>query len=199
MIYTIVTQPKLGTGQNAFLIRTPQGNILWDLVAYIDDETVDKVNSFYIPPSSFKFLQINSLGGINAIVISHPHFYTTFRTWSEAFGKITVYLASEDEQWVSLRDGSAYVLITEPTQEIIPGSGATAVKVGGHFPGSMILHWRSRIFTADSVMIVPVSSIDLISWYNSHDYLSNSSLVYILRIVQKEQSLSPFCGATQTK
>ncbi|GJJ07789.1 hypothetical protein Clacol_001994 [Clathrus columnatus] len=140
-IYTIATQPKLGIGQRAHLIRTPQGNIVWDLVAYIDDDTVNK---------------INELGGIQAIVISHPHFYSTFTTWSEAFGEIPVYLASEDESWISRHDSAAYELITRPIQEIIPESGVTAIKVGGHFPGSMVLHWRNRIFTADSIMITPI-------------------------------------------
>lgn len=40
----IVTEPKFAIGQQAYLIETPHGNILWDCVALIDDE--DRV-----PPS----------------------------------------------------------------------------------------------------------------------------------------------------
>ena len=40
----------------------PAGNVLWDCVSLIDDATVTIVEA---------------LGGISAIAISHPHFYTT--------------------------------------------------------------------------------------------------------------------------
>lgn len=43
-IYTIQTQTVLGIGQRCFLIRTPKGNILWDCLAYIDDDTVKAVS-----------------------------------------------------------------------------------------------------------------------------------------------------------
>lgn len=82
------------------------------------------------------------------------------------FGQIPVYLASEDEAWIS-RASDTHEFITETTKEIIPESGLTAIKVGGHFPGSMVLHWRNRIFTADSVMIVPVSPIHSTDKYYS--------------------------------
>ena len=52
---------QFGIGQSARLIQTPHGNILWDLVAYLDEETIER---------------IQELGGIKMIVISHPHFYT---------------------------------------------------------------------------------------------------------------------------
>ncbi len=34
---------QFGIGQGARLIRTPHGNVLWDLIAYLDQGTVDKV------------------------------------------------------------------------------------------------------------------------------------------------------------
>lgn len=61
-LWTISTTPKLGIGQRAHLIRTPAGNVLWDCLAYLDDAAVE---------------QINALGGLTAIAISHPHFHTT--------------------------------------------------------------------------------------------------------------------------
>src|SRR5947209_16369021 len=36
----IATSPGFGIGQRAFLVRTPGGNILWDCISLIDDETV---------------------------------------------------------------------------------------------------------------------------------------------------------------
>jgi len=36
--------------------------------------------------------------------------------------------------------------------------GVTAIKVGGHFEGSMVLHWDGHLFVADTFVNVPVSS-----------------------------------------
>lgn len=60
--WTIRTEPAFGINQRAFFIKTPQGNVLWDCIAYFDDETV---------------AWIKSAGGLDAIVISHPHYYST--------------------------------------------------------------------------------------------------------------------------
>jgi hypothetical protein len=67
----IGTQPKFAIGQRALLVCTPEGNILWDCISLIDDATVTL---------------IKGLGGLHAIAISHPHFYTTLVDWSRAFG-----------------------------------------------------------------------------------------------------------------
>ncbi|CAM3871770.1 hypothetical protein [Alicyclobacillus pomorum] len=39
----IVTFPEFGIGQRALLVRTPDGNILWDCITYIDDVTTDLI------------------------------------------------------------------------------------------------------------------------------------------------------------
>lgn len=60
--WSVRTEPAFAIAQRAILIHTPQGNVLWDCLTYIDDETVT---------------YIKSLGGLSAIVISHPHYYST--------------------------------------------------------------------------------------------------------------------------
>ena len=140
--YTIHTTPKLGIGERAVLIVTPHGNVLWDKIAYLDDETVSNIKSY---------------GDLKAIVISHPHFYTTHLDWAEAFD-CPVYIAAEDEDWVSRKDvNGRRRLIKGTTEEIVPG--VTAIKVGGHFPGSLVLHWQKKLFLADSIVTQPVSRI----------------------------------------
>lgn len=42
----LTTRKQFGIGQRACLIQTPHGNVLWDLIAYLDQETVDKVRRF---------------------------------------------------------------------------------------------------------------------------------------------------------
>src|SRR5690242_14431838 len=39
-IIGIGTQPAFAIGQRALLIRTPDGNVLWDCISLIDDATV---------------------------------------------------------------------------------------------------------------------------------------------------------------
>ncbi|WYZ42307.1 hypothetical protein EsH8_VI_000006 [Colletotrichum jinshuiense] len=138
-VIAICTQPQVAIGQRAFLLRSPSGNILWDCITYIDDETVR---------------HINSLGGIAAIVISHPHYFSTALHWADAFG-CKIYISAEDGDWLGRR-GDAHVMWEGQTMEFLDGR-FLAVKVRGHFPGSSVLLWKSekKLFVADSVLVVP--------------------------------------------
>ena len=80
-IWGVLTVPQFGIGQRALVVRTGQGNILWDCVSLINPDTVEL---------------INALGGISAVAISHPHYYTSMVEWSHAFGKVPVYIHEAD-------------------------------------------------------------------------------------------------------
>jgi hypothetical protein len=69
----IGTEPRFAIGQRAIILLTEHGNVLWDCIAMVDDATVTL---------------INALGGLKAIAISHPHFYTSMVEWSRAFGNV---------------------------------------------------------------------------------------------------------------
>ncbi|CAM1500446.1 Fc.00g096080.m01.CDS01 [Cosmosporella sp. VM-42] len=129
----IQSTPKFAIGQRAILIQTPAGNVLWDCITVFSEKTVD---------------QIKSMGPLQAIVISHPHFYSTHVQWARAF-ECPVYLAAEDKEWTTM-DSSHQVMVTETETEIIPG--VKAIKLGGHFPGSMVLSWDRHLFIADTLM-----------------------------------------------
>ena len=118
----IVTAPKFGIGQNAYLIETPHGNILWDMVALIDDATV---------------AGIERRGGIAGIGISHPHYYTTMVEWSRALGDVPVLLHAANRGWV-MRPDAAVRFWDEDTFALLPG--LTMIRTGGHFPGGTVLH-----------------------------------------------------------
>lgn len=122
-VLRIGTQPKYAIGQHAYLVRTPAGNVLWDCISYLDDQTVDLVGA---------------LGGIAAIVISHPHFYASCVEWSEAFGGAPVYLHAADRSFLA-RPGASIVHFTQ--DEIEPVPGVRVIRLGGHFHGSTVLHW----------------------------------------------------------
>lgn len=138
-VISIFTQPQVAIGQRAFLLCSDAGNILWDCITYIDADTVKR---------------IIRLGGIKAIVISHPHYFSTALHWAEAFG-CKVYISAEDAEWV-MRRGKAHEFFHGKTLDLLDGT-FSAVKVGGHFPGSSVLHWKSekKLFIADSITVVP--------------------------------------------
>ena len=114
------------------------------------------------PPQSQKLTcvsqsQIKSLGGIQQIVISHPHFYTTHLEWAAAF-ECPVYTSVDDKSWLNRSDPSGYRHHIEAPTQSFPGN-TTAIKAGGHFDGSLLLHWKDHLFTADTVSTVQVCMI----------------------------------------
>ncbi|KAL9067204.1 MAG: hypothetical protein Q9157_006880 [Trypethelium eluteriae] len=67
-----------------------------------------------------------------------------------------VFIAVEDKQWCCRADKDGRRrLITTDVEKI--HDGVTAVKLGGHFPGSLVLHWEKKLFIADTFVTVPVS------------------------------------------
>ncbi len=122
-LYSINPEPKVGIGQRAFLLQTPQGNILWDCVALLDDATIRR---------------IKELGGIADIAVSHPHYYTTMIEWSRAFGNPPIHIHALDRQWVMRPDPCVHYWEGE-TKEL--RRGCRLVCTGGHFEGFQVLHW----------------------------------------------------------
>jgi hypothetical protein len=141
-LFEIVTMPAFGIGQRALLLRTPSGNILWDCVSLIDAATVELVKA---------------LGGIKAIAISHPHYYSGMVEWSHAFEGIPVHLHQADREWVMRGDPAIRHWDGERT-ELLPG--LTLIRCGGHYPGGATLHWpagaegRGALLSGDIVQVV---------------------------------------------
>jgi glyoxylase-like metal-dependent hydrolase (beta-lactamase superfamily II) len=121
----IGTTPRFAIGQRALLLCTAEGNILWDCISLIDDATVTL---------------IDGLGGLRAIAISHPHFYTTLVDWSRAFGDVPVHLHADDAKWVRQPDPCIKFWQGERFELL---KGVTLVRGGGHFPGGAMLHWAA--------------------------------------------------------
>ncbi|MBZ0301563.1 MAG: MBL fold metallo-hydrolase [Anaerolineae bacterium] len=138
----IATVPTFTIGQRPLLIQTPNGNVLWDCISLIDDVTI---------------AALNVLGGVDAIAISHPHFYDSMVEWSRAFHDAPIYLHADNEPWVMRPDKSIVYWETE-TVSLLPG--VTLIRCGGHFPGSTVLHWadgaegRGVLMTGDTIMVV---------------------------------------------
>ena len=136
-------EPSFAIGQRALLVRTPDGNVLWDCTSLLDDAVVEAVGA---------------MGGLAAIAISHPHFYAAMVEWSHAFGRAPVYLPAADREHVMRPD--PVIQFWDGERRPLPG-GLTVIRCGGHFPGSALLHWpagaggRGVLLTGDTIQAVP--------------------------------------------
>ena len=137
----IGTEPSFAIGQRALLIQDAGGNVLWDCTALLDDEIVGAVER---------------LGGLSAIAISHPHYYTTMVEWSRAFDA-PVYLHQADARWVMRPDPA---IVPWDGEQHVLQPGLTLLRLGGHFAGGTVLHWhaaqggRGALLSGDIVQVV---------------------------------------------
>ena len=170
----IETTPVFGIGQRAFLAQTPAGNVLWDCIALIDDATIEL---------------LNGLGGVAAIAISHPHYYTTMVEWSRALGGVPIHLHADDRQWV-MRGDPAVQFWEGDTRPI--AAGLTLVRLGGHFEGGTILHWadwnagRGVVLSGDILQVVPSGHVSFMWSYPNLIPLSAA------RVRRMAELLEPF-------
>jgi glyoxylase-like metal-dependent hydrolase (beta-lactamase superfamily II) len=138
----IATRPQIAIGQRALIAQTAAGNVMWDCVTLVDDESVRALRAG---------------GGLRAIAISHPHFYASMSTWSAAFGDCPIYIHASDAEWVQYR-GPGLRFWQGETHEILPG--VTLINTGGHFEGSTALHWaegaagQGLLLVGDSLTVV---------------------------------------------
>ena len=132
-------RPALGIGQRALLLESASGNVLWDCVPLLDDM------------ASF----VESRGGLRALAISHPHYYTTMVEWAQRF-ECPILIHELDREWVQRPDESIE-LWSGDTCEL--WEDLTLLRLGGHFPGGQVLHWPSgqALLSGDIVQVLPGS------------------------------------------
>ncbi len=138
-LFSIQTVPEFAIGQRAFIITTPMGNILWDCIANLDDATRSI---------------INRLGGLAAIAISHPHYYTTMQDWAEEFNA-PVYLHTDDQEWVVRPNAHLRFWEGEALQI---SDDVQLLRLGGHFAGGCVLHdarGAGTLLTGDVLQVTP--------------------------------------------
>ncbi len=171
----IGTEPSFAIAQRALLVQRPGGNVLWDCITLIDDETVKAVQA---------------LGGISAIAISHPHYYSCMVEWSRAFGGIPIYIHEADQQWV-VRPDDAIVFWKGENRSL--GDGLTLIRCGGHFAGASVLYWaagaggRGALLSGDTIQVV--SDRNWVSFMYSYPNLIPLNAPTVEHIVQ---SVEPY-------
>lgn len=134
-------EPAFAINQRALLLETDAGNILWECLSLIADDAV---------------AALKARGGIDKIIISHPHFYAAMVEWSDAFGGAPILLHEADRAWVQ-RPSPAIQFWRGNTLRL--SDSVTLIRCGGHFPGSAALHWRDgprpsgALFPGDALQV----------------------------------------------
>lgn len=134
--------PAFAIDQRSFLLPTDAGNILWETLPLVTPEAVSA---------------IEARGGVDRIVVSHPHFYASMGQWSDALGGVPIVLHEADREWIQrphpcieLWSGDALAL----------SDSVTLIRTGGHFRGSTALHWATgprpggALFSGDVPQVV---------------------------------------------
>jgi glyoxylase-like metal-dependent hydrolase (beta-lactamase superfamily II) len=110
------------------------------------------VHGRYTPYATASTRPKETLYGICARVI-------TINAWSRAFGDVPIYIHGDDNEWV-MEPGDAITFWKGETREILPGSGMTLIRCGGHFSGAAVLHWSAgldgagALFSGDTIQVV---------------------------------------------
>ena len=137
----IGADPPFAIGQRSLLIRTREGNLLWDPSGFIDDDAIQAVRD---------------AGGLRAVTASHPHFYGAIMEWSRAFDA-EILLPVADAHWLS--HPNALVRTWSGSLRVLPG--VTLIQCGGHFPGSAVAHWADgaggggALLSGDTIFVTP--------------------------------------------
>jgi len=171
-LFSITSDPQVGIGQHAKLVRTSEGNLLWDPIGYLDDEAAAR---------------IRELGEVVAIVASHPHMFGVQVEWSRALGDPEVLVAERDMDWVARPD--PVIRPWSGKVELLPG--VTLTQPGGHFPGSAVAHWAAGaagagvLLSGDTIMPNPDrTSVSFMRSYPNRIPLSGAVVERIAQAVE---------------
>ncbi|AFU03039.1 MBL fold metallo-hydrolase [Nocardia brasiliensis] len=172
-LFGLTAEPQVGIGQESHLVRTPAGNLLWDVTGYVDEDAVRRVRE---------------LGEVVAIVPSHPHHYGVQVEWSRALGGVPVLVAEADLAWVARPD--PVIRPWSGRLEVLPG--LTLRQLGGHFPGSAVAHWAAGaggqgvLFSADTIQANPDrKSVAFMRSYPNRIPLSPNVVERVTKVVEE--------------
>jgi len=141
-VATLVSSPSFAIGQRAFLVPNGRSNVMWECLSQVTDAALER---------------IAAAGGVNAIAISHPHFYASMVDWSDALDGVPIYLHAADRRWVQR---SAPAIRFWEGERHAFSERLQLVHLPGHFDGSAGLWWRDgprpggSLFPGDALQVV---------------------------------------------
>jgi hypothetical protein len=136
------TTPSFAIGQRALLVPYGERLLMWDCITLLDDAGA---------------AEIERRGGLAAIAISHPHYYSAMAEWAHRFD-CPILIHAADAAHVMRPDASIEHWDGE-RREL--GHGLTLLRLGGHFTGGTVLHWAGgssgagSLLSGDIVQVIP--------------------------------------------
>ena len=155
----VSASPGVGIGQQSKLLATGAGNLLWDPIGYLDDAALEQILAF---------------GPVAAIAASHPHMFGVSVEWSRQLGGAPVYVNDANLGFVARPDSA----IQSWSEQAEPLPGVTLAQVGGHFPGSAVVHFMAAdgkgvLLSSDTVYVNPDrASVSFMRSFPNHIPLS---------------------------
>jgi len=140
-VTTLVSRPSFAIGQRAFLVPSGRSLVMWECLSHVTDEALSR---------------LAALGGVQAMAVSHPHFYAAMVDWSDALGGIPIYLHAADRRWVQRR--SPAIRFWDGDRHVLSDS-LELVHLPGHFEGSTGLWWKDgpraggSLFPGDALQV----------------------------------------------
>lgn len=144
-VMTLRLAPRFGIGQRAFLIPQLGGMVMWECLSAVTDAAVERIAGM-----------ARDGGRVQAIAISHPHFYSAMLEWSAALGGVPIYLHEADEEWVAF--DSPFLRFWSGDRFALTDA-IDLVHLPGHFEGSSGLLWKTgprpggSLFPGDAIQI----------------------------------------------
>jgi hypothetical protein len=140
----IATEPRFAIGQRALLVPWGGANLLWDCITLLDDATAEEVSR---------------RGGLRAIAISHPHYYSAMVDWAHRF-ECPILLHEADREWI-MRPDDAIELWSGETREL--GDGLTLAALEPFAYERILGAWWGTVIPRDGRAIVERSAQRYIS------------------------------------
>ena len=160
-LLAIGCEPEFAIGQRALLVD----GVLWNCTPLLDG-MVDVVLE---------------RGGLRAVAIDHPHFYSTAVEWSRAFGGVPVFVHADDRRWI-MRPDPCWELWEGERHDL--GGSLTLLRLGGHFPGGQVLHWAEGNALLAGAVVSVVADRRYVSFMYSYPNLIPLSAAAVRRIVE---------------
>ena len=137
----IGVEPSVAIGQRALLVRTPNGNVLWDCVPLLDDAARERDRRARRHQCDLH---------VPSALLRREH------RVRRRLRRPGAHPAAPTEQWIQ-RPSPRIELFDD---EVEPVPGVTLARIGGHFDGAAVLHWpagpdgRGALLTGDTITVV---------------------------------------------
>ncbi|MBZ5201928.1 hypothetical protein HU147_11925 [Planomicrobium chinense] len=141
-LVSIKTQPDFAIGQSAYIVQESGFQLMWDCLTYFDANSIEA---------------IKKMGGIDAIALSHPHYYASQVEWADALDA-KIYIHEDDRQWVTRPSGR---MVFWSGESLVLNEGLILHRLGGHFKGGAVLEWQNGfdrkgvLLPGDIVRVMP--------------------------------------------